>query len=176
MTEPMSDERLAELRALANHAPHGLKLTPHEARALLDEVDRLRAWKAEAIAVLAEWEETWQALGRPGLVGASKASGVLGEVVRLRAEVATSEDARGSALRSMDRWREQARNASARADRAEAALARVTDDSMAEAIRRAILDAPGSRGLVDNRPAAVLEVIRAVAAGAEAGEQTEEDE
>lgn len=43
---------------------------------VLDEIDRLRAWKAEAMVVLAEWDEVWEAAGRPGPLGASKAANV----------------------------------------------------------------------------------------------------
>lgn len=41
-----------------------------------DELDRLRAWKAEALAVLGEWEFVWEAAGRPGALGESKARAV----------------------------------------------------------------------------------------------------
>ena len=41
------------------------------------EAARLRAWKAEAILVLAEWEQVWEALGCPGRLGESKAMAVL---------------------------------------------------------------------------------------------------
>lgn len=49
-----------------------------------DEIARLRAWKAEALTVLAEWEETWEAAGRPGRLGGSKAIAVRDEIDRLR--------------------------------------------------------------------------------------------
>lgn len=48
------------------------------------EVMRLRWWKAEAIAVLNDWERVWVALGRPGPLGASKAAACEAEVARLR--------------------------------------------------------------------------------------------
>jgi len=41
-----------------------------------DELERLRSWKAEASAVLDEWEATWEAFGRPGKLGESKAKAV----------------------------------------------------------------------------------------------------
>ena len=41
-----------------------------------EELERLRAWKREAMIVLAEWESVWEAAGRPGALGASKASAV----------------------------------------------------------------------------------------------------
>ena len=42
-----------------------------------DEIERLRAWKAEAIEVIRSWEQVWEALGRPGRLGESKAVAVL---------------------------------------------------------------------------------------------------
>lgn len=38
-----------------------------------DELERLRAWKAEAMEVLGQWEQVWEAAGRPGPLGGSKA-------------------------------------------------------------------------------------------------------
>ena len=43
----------------------------------LSEIERLRAWKAEATEVLSTWENVWEALGRPGELGASKAQACL---------------------------------------------------------------------------------------------------
>ena len=43
----------------------------------LSEIERLRAWKAEATEVLATWENVWEAVGRPGELGASKAQACL---------------------------------------------------------------------------------------------------
>ncbi len=40
------------------------------------EIDRLRAWKAEALIVLNEWDEVWKLLGKPGSLGQTKARGV----------------------------------------------------------------------------------------------------
>lgn len=37
------------------------------------EIERLTHWKAEAMAILDEWEEVWKALGSPGGLGESKA-------------------------------------------------------------------------------------------------------
>jgi len=48
-----------------------------QAARVLGELDRLRAWKAEATAVLELWEQVWEAAGRPGQLGASKALSVL---------------------------------------------------------------------------------------------------
>jgi hypothetical protein len=43
----------------------------------LKEIDYLRRWQLEATAVLAEWERVWEAAGRPGQLGQSKAAGLL---------------------------------------------------------------------------------------------------
>jgi hypothetical protein len=40
------------------------------------ELDRLREWKESAIAVMNEWERVWEAAGRPGKLGGSKAASV----------------------------------------------------------------------------------------------------
>jgi hypothetical protein len=40
------------------------------------EVEALRSWKREAMEVLAEWEAVWEAMGRPGALGSSKAASV----------------------------------------------------------------------------------------------------
>jgi len=45
--------------------------------AMTAEIDRLRQWKAEAMIVLAEWDEVWEAAGKPGPLGGSKAANVL---------------------------------------------------------------------------------------------------
>lgn len=62
-----------------------------EAAELLDEVERLRDWKTQALTVLAEWEATWEAMGMPGRLGQSKA-------------VATREAFRDVAV-ERDRWK-----------------------------------------------------------------------
>lgn len=41
-----------------------------------DELRRLRAWKSEALEVLNAWEQVWEAAGRPGRPGSSKAESV----------------------------------------------------------------------------------------------------
>jgi hypothetical protein len=89
MTEKLSDERLAELRALQQKRIEGRGGVP-EVRDLvkaLDELDRLRRWKAEAVEVHASWEQTWEAAGRPGRPGSSKAEAVRAEVERLRRQL-----------------------------------------------------------------------------------------
>lgn len=81
MTEPMSGERMACIRRSTNDGAISIGMQ----RDLLAEVDRLRAWKTEAMVVHAEWDETWIAAGRPGRLGGSKAVGVRQEIERLRA-------------------------------------------------------------------------------------------
>lgn len=47
---------------------------------VLSELASLRRWKQEAMTVLAEWDRVHEALGRPGALGESKASGALAAV------------------------------------------------------------------------------------------------
>jgi hypothetical protein len=51
-------------------------------RALVAERDSLQRWKDEAITVLAQWDDGWEKLGRPGPLGASKARSVGDEIER----------------------------------------------------------------------------------------------
>ena len=41
-----------------------------------EELERLRAWKRDALTVLAEWELVWETAGCPGGLGESKAKAV----------------------------------------------------------------------------------------------------
>lgn len=89
---------IADLRAKLDEARTWLAEHPHfhSARksdvkaltagmeALLDELERLATWKAEALTVSSEWEKTWESAGRPGKLGSSKAVGVRDEIERLR--------------------------------------------------------------------------------------------
>lgn len=52
-----------------------------EAADALEEIRNLRRWKLEATQVLKEWDSVWDALNRPGVLGASKAE-ACEEVVR----------------------------------------------------------------------------------------------
>lgn len=56
-------------------------------RTLIYALDRLTRWKAEALTVFAGWEATWEAAGRPGELGTSKAAAVLAALTEARAEV-----------------------------------------------------------------------------------------
>lgn len=51
---------------------------------LVQENERLRQWKSEALIVLSAWEEVWESAGRPGRLGGSKARAVLYEINRLK--------------------------------------------------------------------------------------------
>ncbi|MDA1178796.1 MAG: hypothetical protein O2931_08380 [Planctomycetota bacterium] len=42
-------------------------------RRLRAQIRELEAWKESAMTVLGEWDEVWEAAGRPGRLGASKA-------------------------------------------------------------------------------------------------------
>lgn len=53
-----------------------------ELHALLDEVDRLRRWQAEATEALTGWDAVWDALGRPGPLGELRWRAVLHEIRR----------------------------------------------------------------------------------------------
>lgn len=64
----------------------GEAIDPPTLIALLYEIERLRRWKDEALAVLSEWEKTWVAAGRPGRLGTSKAGSVRQEIERLRGD------------------------------------------------------------------------------------------
>ncbi len=65
-----------------------------------DEVTRLRNWKAEALAVLAEWDGVYEALGGPATLGERKSAASFREVMRLREEAATGPSWNAVALRS----------------------------------------------------------------------------
>jgi len=44
--------------------------------AAADELEHLARWKAESTEVLGAWEQVWEAAGRPGPLGGSKAEAV----------------------------------------------------------------------------------------------------
>lgn len=50
------------------------------------EIDNLRRWKSEALQVFTEWEEVYDAIGRPGPLGASKAANIAALIDSLRRE------------------------------------------------------------------------------------------
>lgn len=58
----------------------------HAAPVLLKQCQVLDRWKAEALIVIAEWEGTWDAIGRPVALGQSKASTVVARVRKLESE------------------------------------------------------------------------------------------
>jgi hypothetical protein len=59
-------------------------LTAEETVALTAEVERLRQWKESAMSVLAEWDQAWEAAGKPGEIGSSIALATKDEIERLR--------------------------------------------------------------------------------------------
>jgi hypothetical protein len=59
-----------------------------QARARITELERLRAWKAEAIEVLNGWEHAWEAAGQPGALGSSKALAVATALEQMKADLA----------------------------------------------------------------------------------------
>jgi len=59
-----------------------LERYPH----LVEQNKRLKRWKREALIVLDEWEAVWEAAGRPGPLGKSKAANVLAELERLKSK------------------------------------------------------------------------------------------
>lgn len=67
-----------------------------------DEIERLRRWKAEAIAVIENWEAVWEASGKPGVLGQSKSLGLLGELGRLRDEIERLRAERDSLSMQLD--------------------------------------------------------------------------
>lgn len=60
--------------------------TPTDIAALIAEVERLRRWKREAMLVMGDWEQLYETLGRPGMIGQSKAYGAASYVGRLQGE------------------------------------------------------------------------------------------
>ena len=48
------------------------------------ELERLRAWKREANAVIEEWEKVHHALGEPGRLGESRAASTLDAIERIQ--------------------------------------------------------------------------------------------
>ena len=61
------------------------QLLRDELEAQATRITELERWKAEALVVLGQWDEVWEALGRPGPLGSSKAVEALTEAHRLRA-------------------------------------------------------------------------------------------
>jgi hypothetical protein len=69
--------RIAELEARVKRLSGA---ATDEVLDLRAEVARLTAWKAEATTVFDEWELVWDALGRPGPLGSSKARASLDKI------------------------------------------------------------------------------------------------
>lgn len=60
---------------------------------MIDVLTSLARWKNEALVILGEWDLVWEALGRPGRIGESKAKESLDEVLELRKLVAEGIEA-----------------------------------------------------------------------------------
>lgn len=52
-----------------------------------DEIERLQRWKAEATAVIEDWEAVWEAAGSPGSLGDYKPLALAVELGRLDDEI-----------------------------------------------------------------------------------------
>ena len=76
-------EAAAQAQRIVDHIGHRLTDEPPHT---LVENDELRGWKESAINVLSEWDKVFDALGRPGKLGASKAESARAEVERILAE------------------------------------------------------------------------------------------
>jgi hypothetical protein len=51
------------------------------------ELTELREWKRQAMEILSKWEEVYQALGNPGVVGDSRAKVAKVEVEKMKSEI-----------------------------------------------------------------------------------------
>jgi hypothetical protein len=83
-------ELVAEVERLRGYVAHLEREGTERAVELAEaeaERDRLAAWKAEALQVLTAWEQAWEASGRPGALGTSKAAAVREHMQALRDEV-----------------------------------------------------------------------------------------
>lgn len=85
MTESDIVERLRSYPRVVR--PHGDTALMREAA---DEIEQLRRWKGEALIVLEDWEKVWEAAGRPGAWGSSKAVSTREHVERISS--ATHQD------------------------------------------------------------------------------------
>jgi len=81
--------RWPKMAARARVAAEGGGIACHtEAHELVREIQRLKRWKAEALQVLNQWDEAWQAAGCPGQLGESIPMATAAEISRLRATLA----------------------------------------------------------------------------------------
>ena len=84
----MTDTDWATLaHRLADMARNGATSTwRDDVRDAAIELERLDAWKREAMAVIGAWEKVWVALGEPGALGALKSTNSLAAVQQLVAD------------------------------------------------------------------------------------------
>ena len=96
----MSADRLAEIKARAEDA------TPEDVPWLVEEVERLEAWKVEAIEVMTSLPELGKALGLPlGVQITGPAA--LAEVARLTAERDAFRKREEHLVNEVERWKER---------------------------------------------------------------------
>jgi hypothetical protein len=55
-----------------------------ETHDMLNELDRLRRWRAEAECVIEEWDTVWEEAGCPGRLGGTRAAGMRALVLTLQ--------------------------------------------------------------------------------------------
>ena len=79
----MADDIVTRLRNVSWLAEEGSEVTDLAATAA-DEIEQLRRWKSEAIAVIDQWEAAWEAAGSPGQLGDTKSGAMRDEIGRLR--------------------------------------------------------------------------------------------
>ena len=86
----MGEPTKAELREHAMCDPHnciGRGPCVYAESPPPDELEHLTRWKQEAIEVIIEWEKVYDALGKPGQLGKSKAAASVAEVTALRSQL-----------------------------------------------------------------------------------------
>lgn len=84
LVEHTENNRDPEIRERLNRCHICEQWSPCDVRKAADEIERLRRWQAEQIAVSNDWEQTFQALGRPGAIGRSKAQCVRDHVEQMQ--------------------------------------------------------------------------------------------
>jgi hypothetical protein len=92
----------AQAAALRRAAPSAAETLD----AAADELDQLRRWKAEAMVVLAGWDEVWEAVEKPGLahIGRIKSEVCLEEIQRLQSEVESLQEVKPGASLEQVVW------------------------------------------------------------------------
>lgn len=81
---PRTDEVKRFLRARREFEKTDNETWADFAEGLERENDRLQRWKTEAMLVLGKWEEAWEAAGKPGDLGSSKAESTRKYIWKMR--------------------------------------------------------------------------------------------